>query len=252
MAKTSEISAEKRSQIVILKKTGKSYAEIAKILKISRSGVQKCWQRFIQTRSNKNRSGRGRTRKTSKRDNSHILLISKADRFKTASDIRAKINQTLAEPISLNTVKRRLRENGLVGRIAAKKTLLRSVNKQKRLKFAKEHKNWSIAQWKLVLWSDESKFQLSGSNRRQYVRRKTGERLKSECVASTVKHAGGSVMVWGCFSYDGVGQPKKIDGKMTKESYHSILQHHAIPSGNQLIGRGFIFQQDNDPKHTSG
>ena len=58
-------------------------------------------------------------------------------------------------------------------------------------------------------------------------------------------------MVWGCFSHAGVGQLKKIEGIMKKEQYHSILQWYAIPSGINLIGRGFIFQQDNDPKNTS-
>jgi hypothetical protein len=29
------------------------------------------------------------------------------------------------------------------------------------------------------------------------------------------------------------------------------LQRHAIPSGTRLIGRGFTFQEDNDPKHSS-
>ena len=38
---------------------------------------------------------------------------------------------------------------------------------------------------------------------------------------------------------------------MKKEQYHSILQRHAIPSGINLIGREFIFHQDNDSKHTS-
>ena len=67
----------------------------------------------------------------------------------------------------------------------------------------------------------------------------------------TVKHVGGSVMDWGCFSHAGVGQLNKIEGIMKKEQYNSILQRHAIPSGINLNGRGFIFQQDNDPKHTS-
>lgn len=58
-------------------------------------------------------------------------------------------------------------------------------------------------------------------------------------------------MVWGCFSFDGVGELIKIDGIMRKEHYHRILQRNAILSGIGLIGYGFIFQQDNDPKHTS-
>lgn len=58
-------------------------------------------------------------------------------------------------------------------------------------------------------------------------------------------------MVWGCFCYDGVGDLKKIVGTMRKEDYHRILKYNVIPSGTGLIGEGFVFQQDNDPKHTS-
>ena len=57
--------------------------------------------------------------------------------------------------------------------------------------------------------------------------------------------------MWGCFSYDGVGNLYKINNNLTKEKYHSILQRHAIPSGIRLYGKEFMLQQDNDPKHTS-
>ena len=72
-----------------------------------------------------------------------------------------------------------------------------------------------------------------------------------ECVKSTVKHGGGSIQVWGCFSCNGVGDLYRINDIFTKEKYHSILQRHAIPSGLKLCGHGFVLQQDNDPKYTS-
>ena len=66
-----------------------------------------------------------------------------------------------------------------------------------------------------------------------------------------MKHGGGSVMVWGCFGGQRVGDLIEVKGIMKKEHYHRILQKNAIPSGKRLIGRGFVLQQDNDPKHKS-
>lgn len=252
MGKKKNISTEKRAQIVILKQTGKSYRDIARILQISKSAAQRAVVRFEDTGSNIDRKRPGQPRKTSKKIDDKLYNISNANRFKSASDIRAEINERLDAPISLSTVKSRLRDKGMIGRVAIKKPLLRPINKQKRVKFAREHISWTINQWKTVLWTDESKFELFGSHRRQYCRRKVNERLNPKCIAPNVKHGGGSVMVWGCFSFSGAGSLFKIDGILNKEQYHSILQRHAIPSGLKLIGPGFIFQQDNDPKHTSG
>ena len=72
-----------------------------------------------------------------------------------------------------------------------------------------------------------------------------------ECLVPTIKHGGGSVMVWGCFSSAGVSDLVKIEGIMKKEQYKTILENNAIPSGLRTIGHGFVFMQDNDPKHTS-
>lgn len=251
MAKTKQIPLEKRAQIVILHKTGKSQVEIARILGVSRKGVQTTLNRHSETNSYSDRKRSGRPKKTTKIDDRQIEVLSKRSRMKTAPDIAAEINQSLDKSISVSTVKNRLRSAGLFGRVAARKPYLSSENKRKRLAWAKLHKNWTIEDWKQVLWSDESKFEFFGSKRRQYVRRKQGERYKPECLQSTVKFGGGKINVWGCFSYDGVGTLYKIEGIMKKEDYHQILQRHAIPSGLRLIGKGFVFQQDNDPKHTS-
>jgi len=63
--------------------------------------------------------------------------------------------------------------------------------------FGQETQGLDIRQWRSVLWSDESKFAIFGTNLRVFVRRREGERMVSACVAPTVKHGGGSVMVWG-------------------------------------------------------
>jgi hypothetical protein len=83
------------------------------------------------------------------------------------------------------------------------------------------------------------------------VRRRKGERFLKECLKPAIKHGGGSVIAWGAISPYGVWPLKKIDGKMDKKYYHKILQRHAIPAGTRLIGKNFVFQEHNDPKHAS-
>ncbi len=141
--------------------------------------------------------------------------------------------------------------SGLKGRVAPSKPLLHPINERKRLLWVKKYKHYSIENWKKVLFTNESKFEIHGNNRRVYVRRRRGERLSNQCLKSTVKHGGGNINVWGCFSFNGVGNLYRIKGNLEKKQYHSILQRHAIPSGKRLCGRGFTLVQDNDPKHTS-
>ena len=104
--------------------------------------------------------------------------------------------------------------------------------------------------WDKVLFTDESKFQILGTNRHQYVRQRKGEALKEPCLASTIRHGLGNIQVWGCISIKGIGDIVRITEKLTGEKYKNILHNHTVPSGQQLIGDYFILQQDNDPKHT--
>ncbi len=67
----------------------------------------------------------------------------------------------------------------------------------------------------------------------------------------TVKHGGGSIMLWGCFSAAGTTTGCNR-GKMNAAKYRDILDENLLQSAQDLrLGRRFTFQQDNDPKHTA-
>ena len=55
------------------------------------------------------------------------------------------------------------------------------------------------------------------------------------CIAQTVKHVDGSVMVRGCFSSSGTGDLTRIHGILKMEGYRDILKNNANPSGLCLI-----------------
>ena len=251
MARKNQIKLETRSAILTLVLSGLSYREVARRLKVSYNGVFTTVKRYGETCNLADRKRNGRPRCTKTSDDRLIVLMSKMNRKLTAPEIRAKLTSSANVTVSSSTVKRRLREKGLNGRIAVRKPLLTEKNRLKRLAWARTYKNFTPKQWGRVLWSDESKFQIFGSSRRVYVRREKTEKMRMECIIPSVKHGGGSLMVWGCFSSAGVGDLIKIEGIMRKENYLEILEQNAVPSGLRIIGKKFIFQQDNDPKHTS-
>ncbi|GBL84257.1 Transposable element Tcb2 transposase [Araneus ventricosus] len=67
----------------------------------------------------------------------------------------------------------------------------------------------------------------------------------------TMKHGGGNVMVWECVSRLGMDSMRRIQGITDKFQYEDILENIMLPYARNSLGRGFIFQQDNDPKHRS-
>ncbi|GFS96088.1 transposable element Tc1 transposase [Trichonephila clavipes] len=103
---------------------------------------------------------------------------------------------------------------------------------------------------KKALNCDESKFNIFGSDGRPMVWRKSNTSHHPKHTIPTVKHGGGSVMIWGCMAALGVGKLVSIDGIMHKMAYLNILQNNLKESADKLrLGSNFIFQQDNDPNH---
>ncbi|GFV47451.1 transposable element Tcb2 transposase [Trichonephila clavipes] len=60
--------------------------------------------------------------------------------------------------------------------------------------------------WNEVIFSDESKFNIFGSDGRRMVWRKPNTSHHPKHTTPTVKHEGGSVMVWGVYGCVGGGK----------------------------------------------
>ncbi len=133
----------------------------------------------------------------------------------------------------------------------ATKPLLNQRQRQKRLTWAVEKKNWTVAQWSKVLFSDESKFCFSFGNQGPRVWRKSGEAQNPCCLKSSVKFPQ-SVMIWAAMSSAGVGPLCFLKSTVNTAIYQEILEPFMLPSTDKLYGDAdFIFQQDLASAHTA-
>jgi hypothetical protein len=209
-------------------------------------------KKFEKTGDFRNKPKSGRPKKVTPEKEAEIVRLCEENRQRTAGEINSMMREEDPEfRIADRHVRRVLQKHGLDGRVCSRKPLLRPANKVKRMRFARKHVNKPVAFWRKVLFSDEKKIELFNSKRRRYCRRRKGEPLRDDTIQPTVKHGGGSIMIWGCMMGDRTGNLYHVEGILESKQMKKILERHAIPSGLRLGGRGFLFQQDNDPKHTS-
>lgn len=100
-----------------------------------------------------------------------------------------------------------------------------------------------------MLFSDESKCNLVDFDGMRLITRPVNTRLDLKYYNTSVKHWGGSVMVWGCFSGNYVGPLHKIDGIMDRFVYRDILQNVMYPFADEETPIRWLYQHDNHPKH---
>ena len=99
-----------------------------------------------------------------------------------------------------------------------------------------DHIQWTINDWKRVLWSYESKYNLK-------IRKPKGKHLTPKYTRRMVKHGGGKgAMVWGCFSsFSGVRSIHRINvGTIFIADYNPIIV--------LLMGRFGVAQENNAKK----
>ncbi|KAK3538581.1 hypothetical protein QTP86_006659 [Hemibagrus guttatus] len=160
--------------------------------------------------------------------------------------------QRAGTKVTKATISNTLRRQGLKSCSARRVPLLKPVHVRARLKFAREHLDDPEEDWENVIWSDETKMELFGKNSTCRVWRRKNAELHPKNTIPTVKHWGGNIMLWGCFSAKGPGRLIRVKERMKGAMYRDILSKNLLPSARALkMKRGWVFQHDNDPKHTA-
>jgi transposase len=244
------LSTDTRNSIVQMTSNGVSSRKIAAQLNISHTSVNRIRKKVIPDVP-KPASGRpAKLTATDKRGLVRMITSGKAD---NAVQITRELKNGTNIGVGTSTVRRVLKEAGLTAVVKQKKPRLLPRHIRQRLDFALRHQHWTVEDWKRVIWSDETKINRLGSDGRDYVWKKPGSAITEQHIKGTVKFGGGSLMLWGCMTAQGVGYAARIDGRMDAQLYTEILDDDFIKTlGDYELGVDeIIFQQDNDPKHTS-
>ncbi len=78
----------------------------------------------------------------------------------TVMEITTWAQEYFQKTLSVNTIRRAIRRCWLKLYRSKKKPYLNMIQKRRRFLWAKAHLKWTVAKWKTVLWSDESKFEV--------------------------------------------------------------------------------------------
>ena len=182
-------SPTKKARIVHLKATGLSDEQIGAIFNIHRSTVYRIHHRHAKINDFYYVKPKpGHPRKFTTRD---TRIAARMLASTEAHDV-ADLQRLCFLHVTAETIRRRLADCGLKSYIRRKKPFLSPEKKKKRLAWAEAHKHWTVDDWKAVIFSDESKFNLFGSDGRRYCWRKPGQQFDERYVRKEIKHGGGN------------------------------------------------------------
>ncbi|KAK3505776.1 hypothetical protein QTP70_019934, partial [Hemibagrus guttatus] len=251
MAKTKELSKDTRNKTVDLHQAGKIESAIGKQLGVKKSTVGAIIRKWKTYKTTDNLPQSGAPRKISPRGVKMITRTVSKNPRTTRGDLVNDL-QRAGTKVTKATISNTLRRQGLKSCSARRVPLLKPVHVRARLKSAREHLDDPEEDWENVIWSDETKIELFGKNSTCRVWRRKNAELHPKNTIPTVKHGGGNIMLWGCFSAKGPGRLIRVKERMNGAMYREILSKNLLPSAMALKMKcGWVFQHDNDPKHTT-
>ena len=223
--------------------------EIGRRLGVSHSVINRLRDRWFETGTVEELPRSGRPRVTTGQQDRYIVVTAMRNHTATARSLRDQLRNATQLNVGLQTVRNRLREHGIRSRRPAVNPPLSQVHRHNRAAWARHHRRWLRQQWAGTLFSDESRFALSFNDGRIRVWRCPGERFADATVMQHDRFGGGSVMVWGGFSFNHRTPLHRVEGRLTGVTYRDTILRPLVLPALRAIGPGAQLQDDNAPCH---
>ncbi|RYC54361.1 hypothetical protein CHU98_g11851 [Xylaria longipes] len=203
-----------RAQALALKISGHLNKEIQRITGITISSINRILSRAIERGLDLNKPvildihvadapRSGRPSKQTEEVQNQVLIKVRRDRYSREKSC-ALIAAELGGQVSAMTVWRILRTAGLKKTKPTRKPGLTKGMKSEQLAWCEAHKDWTLDDWKRVVWSDETSVVL-GHRRGGYKVWRTPEERYLKSTTRERWKGYSEFMFWGCFSYDRKG-----------------------------------------------
>ena len=204
-----ELDAHTKGQIIGQLQAGRPGASVALEFGTSPATVCRLKRKFEGSGSTDRKPGSGAARKTTERDDRAIVRAARINHEITGEEIKVELN---LNHCSERTIRRRITEGSdMKSYWKTKKPFISPQNRIKRVRWAKEHRDWTPKQWGNFLLTDESPYVLR-FNKRGRVWRSHNERYQPWATRATIKHDK-KINVWGGFAAHEAGLLHRIEGK---------------------------------------
>ena len=241
------ISENVRWQIIGMHVAGMSCRNIGVNFDINHTVISRLARKHADTGHVKDRQRQGRPRKTTARDDRAFVRLARP--MATAPFL--PLHWGAGVRVSNSTFRRRLRAAGLKTRQPIRRPFSTDRLNQAHLEWCGARRNWNLRTWRGIHWSEESRFLQHMTVGRLRVRRRPNEAYNQLMIYATEPFGGGSVMVWGCFSYDCKLDLITIPRTFNAQRYQQeMLDAAVIPHfDNHPLVTHPIFMEDNVRPH---
>lgn len=243
------LTPQERLRAIGMIEAGSTHRQVAIALNRDHRIIDRLWDRYELTGTTTDRPRSGRPRVTSARDDRYLVNCALRQRSINSRRLREQFRAGTNINVSDQTIRNRLHAANLMARRPVVRQPLSRQQRTARRQWALRHSRWTRADWRMVMFSDESRYNLDHHDGRIRVWRRPGERYCPPCVASHDRWGGGSVMVWAGIWSAGRTDLVIVNGNMNWQRYLNDIVAPVVVPNLQRIGNGAIFQDDNARPH---